>query len=124
MWSDAGIVLDDILEDGWVSDKQKSYCIDANYGKGTNFKRYFHRGSRQIVFREGKIPNKPNEEEANDIQRTMRDDWRMLTPVECERLQTLPDDYTAVVDKFSRYHGIGNGWTVDVIAHILRGINT
>ena len=44
---------------------------------------------------------------------------RRLTPRECERLQTLPDDYTACVSDRHRYETIGNGWTVDVIAHIL-----
>ena len=44
---------------------------------------------------------------------------RKLTPIEAERLQTLPDNYTAGVSNTQRYKGIGNGWTVDVIAHIL-----
>lgn len=43
---------------------------------------------------------------------------RKLTPVECERLQTLPDDYTAAVADSHRYRALGNGWTVDVISHI------
>ena len=47
---------------------------------------------------------------------------RKLTPVEYERLQTLPDDYTAGVSNTARYTAIGNGWTVDVIAHILKNI--
>ena len=41
-----------------------------------------------------------------------------LTPVECERLQTLPDNYTDGISNSQRYKCIGNGWTVDVIAHI------
>ena len=48
--------------------------------------------------------------------------WRKLTPLECERLQTLPDNYTNHVSNSQRYKMIGNGWTVDVIAHILKGI--
>ncbi len=48
--------------------------------------------------------------------------WRKLTPLECERLQTLPDNYTNHVSKTQRYKMIGNGWTVDVIAHILNGV--
>ena len=48
--------------------------------------------------------------------------WRKLTPIECERLQTLDDNYTEGVSKTQRYKMIGNGWTVDVIAHILKGI--
>jgi len=43
---------------------------------------------------------------------------RRLTPVECERLQTVKDNYTAVVSDTQRYRMLGNGWTVDVIAHI------
>ena len=45
---------------------------------------------------------------------------RKLTPVEYERLQTLPDNYTAGVADSRRYTAIGNAWTVDVIAHILK----
>jgi len=46
--------------------------------------------------------------------------YRKLTPLECERLQTLPDNYTEGVSNTQRYKMIGNGWTVDVIAHILK----
>ena len=47
---------------------------------------------------------------------------RKLTPLEYERLQTLPDNYTEGVANSKRYCGCGDGWTVDVIVHILRGI--
>lgn len=43
---------------------------------------------------------------------------RKLTPIECERLQTLPDNYTEGISNAQRYKTLGNGWTVDVIAHI------
>lgn len=46
---------------------------------------------------------------------------RKLTPVECERLQTLPDGYTAAVSNTQRHRGRGNGWTAEVIIHILTG---
>jgi site-specific DNA-cytosine methylase len=45
---------------------------------------------------------------------------RKLTPVECERLQTVPDNYTIIVSDTQRYKMLGNGWTVDIIAHILK----
>ncbi len=48
---------------------------------------------------------------------------RKLTPIEAERLQTLPDNYTAGISDTQRYKCIGNGWTVDVIAHILGGLH-
>lgn len=47
---------------------------------------------------------------------------RKLTPIEAERLQTLPDNYTEGISNTQRYKCIGNGWTVDVIAHILKGL--
>jgi DNA (cytosine-5)-methyltransferase 3A len=43
---------------------------------------------------------------------------RKLTPIECERLQTVPDNYSAIVSNSQRYKMLGNGWTVDVIAHM------
>ena len=46
--------------------------------------------------------------------------WRKLTPLECERLQTVPDNYTASVSNTQRYKMLGNGWTVEVICHILK----
>lgn len=48
--------------------------------------------------------------------------FRYITPLECERLQTVPDNYTAHVSNTQRYIMLGNGWTVDVISHILKGI--
>ncbi len=44
--------------------------------------------------------------------------WRKLTPLECERLQTVPDNYTNYVSNTQRYKMLGNGWTVAVIKHI------
>ena len=47
---------------------------------------------------------------------------RYITPRECERAQTVPDDYTSCVSNSQRYKMLGNGWTVDVICHILKNI--
>jgi len=58
--------------------------------------------------------------------------YRKLTPIECERLQTMPDNYTAMgnydgvikeVSNTQRYKAIGNSWTVDVIAHIFTSLS-
>ena len=49
--------------------------------------------------------------------------FRYKTPTECERLQTVPDGYTDFVSNPQRYKMLGNGWTVDVIAHIFNGMN-
>lgn len=146
---DKGIALVDILESG-VVDRDKSHCIDANYYKGGNLKSYFEKNRRQLVFNKpvrtgvigkgrqgeriysvfGKSPtllcnpaggNKPLYH--GDI-----DGYRKLTPLECERLQSLPDNYTLVTDPHGkqlvsdtqRYKALGNGFTVDVIAHIFK----
>ena len=47
---------------------------------------------------------------------------RKLTPIECERLQTFPDNYTEGVSNSQRYKALGNSWTVDVIAHIFKNL--
>ena len=59
-----------------------------------------------------------------DIKRIINQDkkWRYLTPIEYERLQTVPDNYTQGVSNTQRYKMLGNGWTIDVIAHILKNI--
>ena len=57
-----------------------------------------------------------------DYMRYEHPTYRKLTPIECERLQTLPDNYTEGVSNSQRYRALGNGWTVDVIVHILQGL--
>lgn len=151
--NDKKIYLKDIIEDG-VCDKDKSYCIDANYWKGSNLVQYFEKHRRQLVFN---IPIQTSEcgrKLTKDV--TKRDDKngfivrgyevrkdgktcalttiekdnyiteefviRKLTPIECERLQTFPDNYTEGVSKTQRYKMLGNAWTVDIITHIFYNI--
>jgi len=139
---DKGILLTDIIESGIV-DREKSYCIDANYFKGGNLNRYFNKSSRQLVFgysRKTGIQFDRGELEkavgvlASDwrgLNRNQRQNcvvdfdsitYRKLSPVEVERLQTVKETYTDGVSNTQRYKMLGNGFTVDVIAHILRGI--
>ena len=228
LMTDMGIVMDSILEDGAISDRDKSLCIDANYFKGGNMQMYYGKSKRQIAYvdepttgckqvgvadikgydiirrvysRYGKAPSlttmqgghrEPKVECGRIINRKInpktgkRDDynpdiqpqsrvelrsdsktntlstvqkdnvvvrnwenvnpeqyyWRALTPLECERLQTVPDKYTEYgryvekdkdtgfrvhknkpISKSQRYKMLGNGFTVDVIAHILKGVD-
>jgi len=48
--------------------------------------------------------------------------WRKLTPLECERLQTVPDNYTDHVSNSQRFKMLGNGWTIAVIKHIFKNM--
>lgn len=61
--------------------------------------------------------------ETDFMQFTKDGKIRRLTPVECERLQTVPDGYTSAVSDTQRYRMLGNGWTVDVIAYIFSFMN-
>ncbi len=142
---DKGIKLKDILENGIV-DRDKSHCIDANYFKGGNLKSYFEKHRRQLVFSndglchvgeadingydllkrvyhpEGKAPTLNSMGGGNREPKVLVEQlkWRKLTPLECERLQTVPDNYTQGVSNTQRYKMLGNGMTVDVIAFLLK----
>tara|TARA_B100002019_G_scaffold70971_2_gene61127 strand:+ start:211 stop:1344 length:1134 start_codon:yes stop_codon:yes gene_type:complete len=70
-----------------------------------------------------------NDEKSNCLTTVQKDNvvvekelYRKLTPLECERLQTVPDGYTEGVSKTQRYKMLGNGWTVDIISEIMKGI--
>lgn len=147
---DKGILLEHIIEHGFV-DRDKSFCLDANYFKGTNASQYLCKSRRQIVWiipeatKKGYVEVKNGDcidltfiksktrrgrlmiKKSNCLTATksnfclVTNDWfRKLTPVEEERLQTVPDNYTAGVSNSQRYKMLGNGWTVDVIAHIFK----
>jgi site-specific DNA-cytosine methylase len=140
---DKGILLGDIIECGQV-DREKSHCLDANYFKGGNLKTYFEKHRRQLVFG-GAWRGRYNPDGSTSQQLELRYDnktnslttvqkdnvavypkelqWRKLTVTECERLQTVPEGYTAHVSNTQRYKMLGNGMTVDVIAHILKGLD-
>lgn len=87
--------------------------------------------SRDIMWLHGKCKDITESKKSNCLT-TKQDRWgnaglikfedycRYLTPIECERLQTLPDDYTKSVSDTERYKMIGNCWTVEVIADLLR----
>tara|TARA_R110002126_G_scaffold6214_1_gene32811 strand:- start:154 stop:1419 length:1266 start_codon:yes stop_codon:yes gene_type:complete len=70
------------------------------------------------------------DEKSNSVTSVQKDNvltqdevyWRKLTPRECERLQTVPDNYTNHVSNTQRYKMLGNGWTIEVIAHILQNM--
>ena len=83
------------------------------------------RGKNQggIKAKDGKVPTMSGSawEQNNAVTDGLR--WRKLTPVECERLQTVPDNYTAHVSNTQRYRMLGNGFTIDVICHLLKGIH-
>jgi DNA-cytosine methyltransferase len=226
---DKGIILADVIENA-ICDREKSYCIDANYHKGASVETYLTKSKRQLVMpkksqtlvatiykenvksmlqrkkfglcvqvgtadikgnesikrvysTEGKSPcltamggghREPKiicgamrgryivngkrqdhkmkteglttqrieirkDEKTNTLTTVQKDnlvlekdEWRKLTPLECERLQTFEENYTAqgidtnqklvTISNTQRYRCLGNSWTVDVIAHIFQNL--
>lgn len=84
-----------------------------------------HDYNKRIYSSEGKSPTLVTSSGGNHEPKIALNEvlYRKLTPIECERLQTLPDNYTQGISNSQRYKCLGNGWTVDVIAHILKSIN-
>ncbi len=149
---DKEIMLKDILQTGLV-DTDKSYALTARYYKAGNFNRYAEKSSDQLIFElygiSSECIDKFNRNGVNFITENTKQvkcltagDYaklgkygnylqslqcktmvRKLTTIECERLQTVPDNYTAHVSNTQRYKMLGNGWTVDVIAHIFKCLN-
>jgi site-specific DNA-cytosine methylase len=144
---DKGILLKDVLESGgtgyikshgeFKEKPIKSQCIDANYHKGVD-----NHGQRTMVLKDnvlilqkprgnnrggarakdGKTPCLSGSAWEHNNHLLENFQVRKLTPIECERLQTVPDNYTNHISNTQRYRMLGNGWTVDVIAHILRNL--
>ncbi|HID8294206.1 TPA: DNA cytosine methyltransferase [Proteus mirabilis] len=126
---DKGILLKDIIDDDSITDREKSYCIDANYSKGTNLNQYLSKSRRQIVFRPCEPRDKSRTIRSSGRNSYDRHEWdfisnchyRKLTPTECARLQTFPDGWCEnIVSNSQSYKCYGNAWTVDVIAHIFK----
>lgn len=175
---DKGILLKDVIEDGYV-DRDKSYCVLPGVDHKSSWNFYHNKRLHQIVklgciqvgmadlptsraqdkrvySMDGKSPTllaavggykepkvaivqRPrgfnNGGEFTEKSPTLSSNswqdnnhltdgvyWRKLTPEECEALQTIPRGYTKHVSKSQRYKCIGNAWTVDVIAHIFKGL--
>jgi DNA (cytosine-5)-methyltransferase 3A len=123
--NDKGILLENIIESGAV-DRKKSLCIArrtvGNQGSQSYMRRrYFGKSFAQMVF-ENCTPQSQKDLWKLDPQKEFETEGyiRPLTILEMERLQTLTDNYTKVegVSEVQRGEAIGNGWTVDVIAHI------
>jgi len=147
---DQGILLRNILQPDAEVDQSmtvngKSFCPTASYHKvGESQAEYEHnkKKSQRTMVKLGHIGN--TDGQANRVYSPdgksatlsanggglgaktglyeTQDRIRKLTPIECERLQGLPDDYTSGIPKTHRYKCLGNGFCVPVITHILRGI--
>lgn len=133
---DRGILLKDILESGLVFRSckgEKSYCLDASYYKGGNLSGFNRQSGKRLMVAEPAVltdQNKAVYEVKNGLITVKNCQYpvilpdgfykmRLLTLTECCRLQTLPDDYCRAVSPARGYKGLGNGWSAEVIIHLL-----
>lgn len=139
------IHLKDILEAGHT-ERGKSLCLQATYHKVSQKNCFGRIRDRQLIFnkpvRMATIGKGGRAERIYSVDGKSitisasngglgsktglyfdEDLVRKLSPIECERLQTLEDNYTAGISNTQRYKLLGNCFTVDVIAHILKNIN-
>ena len=78
------------------------------------------KGFREVTSGKGAcVPARSREDGIGQNVVSIAGNIRRLTPIECERLQTVNDGFTAHVSDSQRYKMLGNGWTIDVISHIL-----
>jgi DNA (cytosine-5)-methyltransferase 3A len=100
---------------------RKTYCLDTGNTNAVEIKAGDYRNDEGFRWREnGKTPTlmARAREDKYGVPMINTPKIRRLTPTECERLQTVKDGYTNYVSDSQRYKMLGNGWTVDVIAHI------
>lgn len=141
---DKNIKLNDILTEGW-SDREKARCLLESESRPLTtpikmFHRYYSTGFTTLIFKSeqhynicvehyerhfkgmsAKEIDKKLENENMDI--SVYDGVRYFNQSELEELQTVPIGYTSILDRNSAAGLLGDGWTVDVIAHILKNIN-
>lgn len=127
---DKEILLSDIIYDDnykVFTDERiaKTKKITKNYIKwDLSGKKYWSQQDR-AYFKEKKICTLPKTNPVSKLNILLdykNDIYRRMHPIEAERCQNVPDNYTSGVSDNKRFEMIGNGWTVDVIAHIFKNI--
>jgi DNA-cytosine methyltransferase len=100
----------------------KTYCLDTGNTNAVEILGCDYRKDEGFRFRDNGKSTTLMARAREDVYGTglvkTQSNIRRLTPLECERLQTVKDNYTNHVSDSQRYKMLGNGWTVDVIAHI------
>lgn len=114
---DKGLVVKDILEDDAKFSKDYPNYLNGKYGGKTRISRLVNidkEGMKARCLTATMYKGQISSFCIND-----KGEVHKYTPLECERLQNVPSGYTEGVSNTQRYKMLGNGWTVDVISHIL-----
>lgn len=104
-----------------ITTDRKSRAVTTNKGEGSKIIIPYN-GGEAIAYR---VENGIIEIKDKQYPIRLPDGYyiiRKLSPIECERLQTMPDNYTDGISNSRRYKCLGNGWTAEVIIHILSHI--
>ena len=126
---DLKIFLKDIVVD--ANKKKKKYWYDKEFVYNGDDKKVqctldikAHKQVREVYNLNGKCNTLLCDGNGGNLQKKVYQNGkcRKLMPIEYERLQTLPDNYTDCISDSRRYTAIGNGWTIDVITHIFKGL--
>ena len=126
---DLKIFLKDIVVD--ATEVPKKYWYDKEFVYNGDDKKVQctldikgHRQVREVYNLNGKCNTLLCDGNGGNLQKKVYQNGkcRKLMPIEYERLQTLPDNYTDCISDSRRYTAIGNGWTIDVITHIFKGL--
>lgn len=129
--ADKNILLRDIVlpaeevpDKYWYTDRPYRYNGASEKVECTILGRGFMRNTREVYNLNSKANTLLCDGDGGNRQKKVYQDGRCrkLMPIEYERLQNLPDNYTAGVADSHRYTAVGNAWTVDVIAHIFKNI--
>jgi site-specific DNA-cytosine methylase len=116
---DKGLKLQDILVD---SPSDKYYLSDA----ARDYMSRLRNGKPRWDYHTNKLDGKAACLTSNMYKGVpygvIKEKGRKLTEIECERLQTFPDDYTSGVSSSQRYKALGNSWTVDVVTNIFKNL--
>lgn len=120
------IVIQDILENSLprdnVTDKINKYVFSDNY-HGRKIEKTTKNSIRKLNQKSRTIGTRAYDISSNTgICLKIEDEYYKPNQIEFERLQTLPDNYTSILPIKKAVFSIGNGWTVDVIAHIFKGL--
>jgi len=125
---DKEIILNDIVLDAELVDGKYWYDKEFVYnGDDKKVQATLNLKGHDILKRVNNLNNKSATLtccRGGNLQKKVYQDGkcRKLTPLEYERLQTVPDNYTQGESDSQRYNMIGNGWTIEVIKHIFKGI--
>ena len=135
---DRNIKLNDILNDGW-SDRVKARCLLESDSRPLKtplkmFHRYYSTGFTTLIFKNEKhyidcvehyntyfkgLSAREIDSISKNVDLSIYNGLRYLYQSELEKLQTVPNGYTSILNRNQAAGLLGDGWTVDVIAHIL-----